>query len=169
MKALPKRKSQKPVYTYIDEFTEYASEEQVIKRIFRQARKYELGLIVATQDTADLSPTLRKVIFTNTAIRFIGQCESEDRNYFSKSLDVSVDYLRQAHRGLFVAYIEDYGTMIFPTEPHRLDQLRELNKTSHIRKVMRERYSPPAEVIELAKVAEEPAEYNVEKNDDEWE
>ena len=62
----------KPVFVFIDEFHNYASTS--LSTILSESRKYGLHLILSNQLLgAEITPGMKEVILTNTAVKLIGQ------------------------------------------------------------------------------------------------
>jgi hypothetical protein len=80
--------TRKRVYLYIDEFGDYAEDSDILLRIFSQARKYELGLIVTHQFLGQLPPLLASSISANTSIKFSAGISAEELNARAKQMRV---------------------------------------------------------------------------------
>jgi hypothetical protein len=65
-----------PVYVYIDEAQEYFDKN--IVQILEQARKFNVGLILAHQYLGQLAPQVRDALSANTAIKFAGGLSESD-------------------------------------------------------------------------------------------
>lgn len=62
----------KPVFVFIDEFHNYASTS--LGTILSESRKYGLHLILSNQLLgAEITPAMKEVILTNTAVKLVGQ------------------------------------------------------------------------------------------------
>lgn len=123
------RKSQKNprrCYVYIDEAADYLgndSDEKQISRLFRQSRKYEVGLIVAHQMLDDLPSGVQSSIHSNTAIKMAGGTSAKDTKAMSANMRVAeenIDYRQQLN---FYLKMKDHNGMKWEVEPGRVENL----------------------------------------------
>ena len=71
-----------PFYLYIDEFQNFATESFL--QTLAQSRKYSLPLILAHQNLAQLSPSLRASILTNCKLQAYFNISRDDANILAK-------------------------------------------------------------------------------------
>ncbi len=129
-------------YMYIDEYADYASEDAILLDLFRQTRKFELGMIVAHQTLSDLPAKLRDVMMGTTAIKMCGGVSASDAAVFAKQMRVDTSYLDRVKRGTFAAHFRDIGFREYPVEFGRLEKVPPLQNLKQIQAEMRELYGP---------------------------
>lgn len=129
-------------YMYIDEYADYASEDPIMLDLFRQTRKFELGMIVAHQTLSDLPTKLRDVMLGTTAIKMCGGVSAADVGVLAKQMRVDTSYLDRVKRGTFAAHFRDIGFREYPVEFGRLEKVPPLQNLKQIQAEMRELYGP---------------------------
>lgn len=142
MQAVSARQDQRHrSYLYIDEFQDYADDSAAILTLFEQARKRELGLIVAHQYLGQLPPKLAQAIAANTSIKFAGGVSASDAKALAPQLKTTPEQIEQQPRGGFAAYCKGMRSFDYKVDLGRLDREPSINNISDIRAVMRGRYS----------------------------
>lgn len=129
-------------YMYIDEYSDYASEDPILLDLFRQTRKYELGMIVAHQTLSDIPAKLRDVMMGTTAIKMCGGVSAADAALLAKQMRVDTSYLDRVKRGTFAAHFRDLGFREYLVEFGRLEKVAPLQTLKQIQAEMRELYGP---------------------------
>ena len=100
-------KSKHPVFVYIDEFGDYAAHvDDKITTIFGQARKQDVGMIVAHQRFDDLSPKTLSALDANTSIKFAGGVAYQDLRSLAGMLRTDQSFIEEQKKGSFAAYIK---------------------------------------------------------------
>ena len=127
-------------YLYIDEFQDYAEDSPVLYNLFEQARKYELGVIVAHQGLYQLPQQLRQSLSANTAIKFAGGVSADDRSALASQMHTTPDFIMSQGQGHFAAYFRNIGTVPYTVEIGRLDRTPAVTDISVIRARMRRLY-----------------------------
>jgi hypothetical protein len=94
------KNQRRPTFVYIDEAHDYFDES--LENLFNQARKYEVGLIIAHQNLDQFDTKLRATVTSSTAIKTVGGLSSKDAGYFAKEMQCEPEFLmsmrkRQAH------------------------------------------------------------------------
>lgn len=134
--------SRRRTYLYLDEFADYASDDPIFLDLFRQTRKFELGMIVAHQTLSDLPEKLRSVMMGTTAIKMCGGVSAQDAATFAKQMRVDVHHIEAVTRGTFATHYRDVGFRRYPVEFGRLEKVQRLNGLKAIQAEMRELYGP---------------------------
>ena len=80
-----------PTFVYIDEAHDYFDEN--IENLLEQARKYNVGLILAHQHLDQFESRLRSTVSTNTAIKMVGGLSAKDAAELSKDMGCSPEFL----------------------------------------------------------------------------
>lgn len=131
------------VYLYIDEFQEYAGEEGFIEELLTQARKWNVGVIIAFQFLAQMPDRVLRAIMSNTAIKMVGAVSAADRRAMAGEMGLDHEVLRTLKKGDFVVHYKGQGAYNWPVELGRLENegTRSRDELDDIRHKMRERYS----------------------------
>lgn len=80
-----------PTFVYIDEAHDYFDEN--IENLLEQARKFQVGLILAHQHLDQFENKLRSTVRTNTAIKLVGGLSQKDASEFSKDMGCDPEFL----------------------------------------------------------------------------
>lgn len=130
----------KRTYLYVDELQDYAEDSQVLFNLFEQARKYELGMIVAHQSLGRITSELRATISSNTAIKFAGGVSDEDARKLAGQMNTPADVIFNQTEGNFAAWFKGYGTLTYRADTTVMNNMPELSSLSAIRDKMRREY-----------------------------
>src|SRR5262249_54151859 len=76
----------RPFTLYIDEFQNFANDAESLEKILSEARKYNLGLVLAHQFTSQLPPKLADAIIANAYSKIIFRVGVDDARYLEKAL-----------------------------------------------------------------------------------
>lgn len=144
MQAVMGRTNRKRTYMYIDEFQDYAEDSHVLFNLFEQARKYELGLIVAHQYLGQLPPQLLQSLSANTAIKFASKVSAQDARTLAAQMQTTPDFIEYQSPGSFAAYIRGIGTLAYSVELGRMERMPKISELSAIRENMRRAYGLPS-------------------------
>lgn len=135
----------RPVYLYIDEAQEYF--DKGIDSFLTQARKYNAGLTLATQDLSHIPAELRSSIFSNTSIKFAGGVSSSDARNLAADMRSDADFLLSQQKLNFACFVRNHTPMAvsIKAEVGRLDQDMQLDEDVYrtFRKRNRERVAAP--------------------------
>jgi hypothetical protein len=88
--SLPKEE-RTPTFVYIDEAHDYFDDN--MENLLVQARKYQVGLILAHQHLDQFESRLRSTVKTNTAIKLVGGLSAKDASEFSKDMGCEPEFL----------------------------------------------------------------------------
>lgn len=86
-----------PVFLYVDEAQDYFDE--TIETLLVQGRKFSVGLTLAHQTLAQLSPRLRAVLMSNTTIKFAGGVSDADARALASDMRTTPDNLLAMRKG----------------------------------------------------------------------
>lgn len=142
----------KRVSIYIDEFQEYAGDEEFITELFTQARKFNVALTVAFQHLDMLPDAVRSAILTNTSIKVAGSLSTPDRRVFASEMGLKAEDLLNLKKGQFVALYKGSQPQYLSVEFGRLEAMgtRSKSEVRAIEKRMADLYG------EVPVIAEEP-------------
>jgi DNA helicase HerA-like ATPase len=136
----------KPVFVYIDEA--YPLIDEKIETILTQARKYNVGLIVAHQSVSQLrKPSYRHSLESNTSIKMASGVSHVDATALARDMRTDAEYIGSMKKGQFATYIK--GTtqkaVKFQVRFDMLDRLPAMSPAEYtvVKQVMRDRYSAP--------------------------
>jgi Type IV secretion-system coupling protein DNA-binding domain len=88
--AIPKDE-RTPTFVYIDEAHDYFDENMEI--LLEQARKFQVGLILAHQHLAQFERKLQSTVMTNTAIKLVGGLSDEDARALAGNMRCTPEFL----------------------------------------------------------------------------
>ena len=101
---LPKDK-RLPCFVYIDECQDYVDNN--VGLILEQARKFNVGLILAHQYVGQLAPKLQESFAANTSIKFAGGVSDKDARALSHMLRTTSEFIESQRKGAFAAFIRN--------------------------------------------------------------
>jgi hypothetical protein len=99
--ALPKEQ-RLPTFVYIDEAHDYFDES--LEHLLTQARKYNVGLLLAHQFLGQFSPRLLEAVVTNTAIKIVGGLSDGDARAFAREMGCEPEFLRSMRKQQLVSH-----------------------------------------------------------------
>ncbi len=127
-----------PFYLYIDEFQNFATDNFI--EMLAEARKYELSLVLAHQNLAQLTQNLRASILTNCRIQTFFRISRDDSNILAKEALTPIyanppgwEFYIQALQQLpdRACIIRKSGGGVVPIRTFDLDSPWKLNKTEN--------------------------------------
>jgi hypothetical protein len=141
--ALP-REQRLPTFVYIDEAHDYFDES--IEHLLTEARKQNVGLLLAHQFLGQFTPRLHEAVATNTAIKIVGGLSDDDARAFAREMGCEPEFLRsmkkQQRVSHFACFIRNRTSRPFllpvtlgrmegmpKLSPTQLAGLRELNRS----------------------------------------
>jgi hypothetical protein len=80
-----------PTFVYIDEAHDYFDEN--METLLEQARKFQVGLILAHQHLAQFERKLQATVMTNTAIKLVGGLSEEDARALAGNMRCTPEFL----------------------------------------------------------------------------
>lgn len=99
---LPERQ-RLPTFVYIDEAADYF--DRNIGLILSQARKFNIGMVLAHQYLGQLDPKLQEAFGANTAIKFAGGVSNKDARALAPMLGCSPEFIEIQGKGSFAASV----------------------------------------------------------------
>ena len=94
-----------PCFVYIDECADYL--DQNVGVILAQARKFNVGMILAHQYIGQLPPRLQEGFDANTSIKFVGGVSSADARAFARMLRCEPSFIEEQPKGHFAAFVRN--------------------------------------------------------------
>lgn len=93
-----------PVHVYIDEAQDYFDHN--ISIILSQARKYNIGMMLAHQYIGQLDPKLQEAVSANTSIKMAGGVSAKDARVLAPQLYCSPEFVQKQPKGHFATYVK---------------------------------------------------------------
>lgn len=157
-----------PTFVYVDEAADYFDRNIAI--ILSQARKYNVGMVLAHQYLGQLDPKLQEAFSANTSIKFAGGVSAKDARSLAIMMATDATFIEGQSKGSFATYIRGVIKAVLPLKlpfgvmenlPQMTDEERE-----QLQQVMRDKYA--VHYTELAGVgtAGGEAEESNSKSDD---
>lgn len=94
-----------PCFVYIDECADYL--DQNVGVILAQARKFNVGMILAHQYIGQLPPRLQEGFDANTSIKFVGGVSSTDARAFARMLRCEPEFIESQRKGQFAVFVRN--------------------------------------------------------------
>jgi hypothetical protein len=92
-----------PTFVYVDECGDYL--DQNVALILEQARKYNVGMVLAHQYIGQLPPKLQESFAANTSIKFAGGVSDKDAKALAHMLRATPEFIFEQPKGHFVASV----------------------------------------------------------------
>lgn len=92
-----------PTIVYVDEAQDYF--DRNIGLILAQARKYNVGMVLAHQYLGQLEPKLQEAFAANTAIKFAGGVSAKDARALAPMMYCSPELIEAQPKGGFAAHV----------------------------------------------------------------
>lgn len=110
---LPEHKRM-PTFVYIDEAADYF--DRNIGIILAQARKYNVGMVLAHQYLGQLEPKLLEAFSANTSIKFAGGVSAKDARALAPMLYCDPGFIEAQPKGSFAAHIRGLTKSAVPLQ-----------------------------------------------------
>tara|TARA_R110002124_G_scaffold153244_1_gene320214 strand:- start:7063 stop:9270 length:2208 start_codon:yes stop_codon:yes gene_type:complete len=139
---LPKEKRM-PTFVYVDECADYL--DQNVSIILEQARKFNVGMILAHQYVGQLSAKLQESFAANTSIKFAGGVSDKDARQLGHMLRCTPEFIEGQGKGQFAASVRNMTSAAVSLRipfghleamPRMTDE-----EQKEVRGMMRERYA----------------------------
>ena len=141
---LPKS-ARMPAVVYIDEAADYWDEN--IALILEQARKFNVGLVLAAQYVGQASQKLEESLSANTSIKFAGGVSEKDARTLGRMMRCSPDFIDAQPKGSFAVSIRNvFSSAVSVRIPFGfLEALPRMTKAEFddVREENRRRYANP--------------------------
>lgn len=132
-----------PCIVYVDEAQDYF--DRNIGLILAQARKYNVGMVLAHQYLGQLEPKLQEAFAANTAIKFAGGVSAKDARTLASMLYCPPEMIEALPKGSFAAHIRGVTKSALPLSfPFGfLEGLPKMSEEerAQLQQAMRERYA----------------------------
>ena len=122
-RAVLKVEDRLPTFVYVDEANDYF--DRNIGIILSQARKYNVGMVLAHQFLGQLDGKLHEAIAANTAIKFAGGVSAKDARALANDLRTDAAFIEKQSRLSFAAFIKGQTerAVTLAIEPGQLEQM----------------------------------------------
>ncbi len=132
-----------PTFGYVDEAADYFDRNVGI--ILAQARKYNVGMVLAHQYLGQLEPKLQEAFAANTSIKFTGGVSNRDAKNLAPAFGTSPDTIERQPRGSFAVAVRGLTTsavsLQFPFGHVEKMPTMSTEERVGLRERMRERYA----------------------------
>lgn len=148
-----------PTIVYIDEAQDYF--DRNIGLILAQARKYNVGMVLAHQYLGQLEPKLQEAFAANTTIKFAGGVSAKDARALAPMLYCQPELIEAQPKGSFAAHVRGQTKSAVPLAfPFgRMEAMPRMEKGERValRQKMRDRYAVHYSELEQEDLAPEAA------------
>jgi hypothetical protein len=132
-----------PTFVYVDEANDYF--DRNIGIILSQARKYNIGMVLAHQFLGQLDSKLHEAIAANTSIKFAGGVSAKDARALASDLRTDAAFIENQNKLSFAAFVKGQtqravSLSIEPGQMESLDRMSEEDQGS-VRDQMRREYA----------------------------
>ena len=122
-----------PTFVYIDEANDYFDRNVAI--ILSQARKYNIGMVLAHQFLGQLDSKLQEAIAANTSIKFAGGVSAKDARALASDLRTDAAFIENQNKLSFAAFVKGQtqravSLSIQPGQMESLDRMSEEDQGS---------------------------------------
>ncbi len=101
-----------PAFLIVDEAAEYVDEN--LETLLSQARKFNVGVVIAHQHLDQLTPALRASVAANTSIKLAGGVSDKDARALAADMRTDADFItgmtKYAKSTEFACYVRNYTT-----------------------------------------------------------
>lgn len=134
-----------PTFVYLDEAADYL--DQNVSIILEQARKFNVGMILAHQYLGQLSPKLLESFGANTSVKFAGGVSDKDARAFSNMLRCTPEFIEGQPKLHFAAFIRNFtpSAVALSVPFGRLESMPRMTPAEllQVRSDMRAQYAVP--------------------------
>lgn len=139
---LPKTKRM-PTIVYVDEAADYFDHN--IGIILSQARKYNVGMVLAHQYLGQLDSKLQEAFAANTSIKFAGGVSNRDARALAQNMACETSLIETQQKGAYAAHIRGVTKSAIPLqfEAFRLENMPIMSdeEQTELRQMMRDKYA----------------------------
>jgi hypothetical protein len=96
-----------PCYVYIDECQDYLSTDSNFTMILEQARKQNVGVVVAHQYLTQLSQKTLDSLYANTSIKFAGGVSDKDAYALARNMRCEPVLIAEQPKGSFAGFVRN--------------------------------------------------------------
>lgn len=142
-RAVLPEKQRLPTFVYIDEAADYF--DRNIGIILSQARKFNVGMVLAHQYLGQLDGKLQDAFAANTAIKFAGGVSNKDARALAPMLGCAPEFIEAQPKGAFAASVRGLTSTALPLR-FPLGHMEKLPRMSRaerqsLQETMRARYA----------------------------
>ena len=101
-----------PTFVYIDEAADYF--DRNVGLILSQARKFNVGMVLAHQYLGQLDPKLQEAVAANTSIKFAGGVSARDARTLAPMLYCDPALIEAQPKGSFAAHVRGVTKSALP-------------------------------------------------------
>jgi hypothetical protein len=153
-------KERMPTFVYVDEAADYF--DRNIGLILSQARKFNVGMVLAHQYLGQLEPKLQEAFSANTSIKFAGGVSARDARTLAPQLYCEPSLIEAQPKGSFAAHVRGVTKSALPLKfpfghMEAMDRMTEEEQDA-LRQTMRARYAVHYSEVGAAAVATETGE-----------
>ncbi len=134
-----------PTFVYVDEAADYF--DRNIGLILSQARKYNVGMVLAHQYLGQLDSKLQEAFAANTSIKFAGGVSAKDARALAPMLYCEPSLIERQPKGSFAAFVRGTSNVAVPLQfPFgHLEAMPKMDNAEEtdLRDLMREKYAMP--------------------------
>jgi hypothetical protein len=136
-------KERLPTFVYVDEAADYF--DRNIGLILSQARKFNVGMVLAHQYLGQLEPKLQEAFAANTSIKFAGGVSARDARTLAPQLYCEQSLIEVQPKGSFAAHVRGVTKSALPLKfPFgHMEAMARMTSDEEdaLRQAMRERYA----------------------------
>ena len=142
-RATLKERDRMPTMVYIDEAADYFDRNVGI--ILSQARKYNVGMVLAHQYMGQLEAKLQDAIAANTSIKFAGGVSTKDARVLAPMMGCTPELIEMQSKGSFAAFVRGITKSAIPLKfpLGHMEELPQMNGSEFnaLRALMRKKYA----------------------------
>jgi hypothetical protein len=151
-----------PTFVYIDEAADYF--DRNIGLILSQARKFNIGMVLAHQYLGQLDPKLQEAFAANTSIKFAGGVSARDARTLAPMLYCDPALIEAQPKGSFAAHVRGVTKSALPLKfpfgyMEAMDRMTS-GESGELRRAMRERYA-----VHFTELVQRPESANPDDSD----
>jgi hypothetical protein len=139
-----------PTFVYIDEAADYF--DRNIGVILSQARKYNVGMVLAHQYLGQLDPKLQEAFAANTSIKFAGGVSAKDARGLAQMLNCEPALIENQKKGSFAVSVRGLTqsaiSLSFPLGYVEKMERMTVTEQAYLKECMRERYAVHYSVLD---------------------
>jgi hypothetical protein len=120
-----------PCFVYIDECQDYLASDSNFTVILEQARKQNVGIIVAHQYVTQLSQKTLDSLYANTSIKFAGGVSDKDAYALARNMRCEPSFIAEQPRGSFAGYVRNTTKSAISLKFPRLPRLKQMPDTEY--------------------------------------
>ena len=133
-----------PCFVYIDECQDFIKRDPKITAILDQARKFNVGLILAHQRLQQLQPAVLDALYGATAIKYASKISDAAAHALARDMRTTPEFILNQPPYHFAAYVRGLtdtaiSTLIPPTDMNKMARMTD-DEQRMVRQAIRNRY-----------------------------